>query len=57
MQAAAGYVVINGAAYYAGGNIDQISANRLIISANSGYFVYSAFNIAWPYEFNCFHQT
>lgn len=56
MQAAQGFVVINGAAYFAGNNINQNSANQLIITAKSGYFVYSAYNIAWPYDFNCAHQ-
>ena len=56
MQAAQGFVVISGAAYFAGNNINQISANQLIISANNGYFVYSAFNIAWPNDFNCAMQ-
>jgi len=56
VQAAQGYVVINGGSYFAGNNINQSSANPMIISVRSGYFLYSGFNIAWPNDFNCAHQ-
>jgi len=58
LVAAQGYVVINGAAYYAGNNIAQVSPQGLIVSAASGYFVWNSNgnNIAWPLDFNCVYQ-
>lgn len=57
LQAASGYSLIGGSAYFAGNNIARAGANGMIVSANSGYFVWSANNIAWPYDFNCVQQT
>lgn len=56
-QAASGYVLIGGAAYFSGSNINQISADGRIVSAADGYFVYTAYNIAWPYDANCGQQN
>ena len=55
-QAASGYSLVSGAAVFAGNNIRQQGANGLIVSANSGYFVWSAMNIAWPFDSNCARQ-
>lgn len=57
LQAASGFVVIGGSATYAGNNINQVDANGNIVSAKAGYFIWSANNIAWPYDFNCAQQT
>ena len=57
LQAASGYSLIGGSAYFAGNNIARAGANGMIVSANAGYFVWSANNIAWPYDFNCVQQT
>lgn len=55
-QAASGYSKVSGAAVFAGNNIKQQGANGLIVSANSGYFVWNAMNIAWPFDSNCARQ-
>lgn len=57
LQAANGYTLIGGGAYFAGNNIRQAGANGQIVSAASGYFVWTGNNIAWPYDFNCVMQT
>lgn len=57
INAAPGYVIINGAAYWNGNNIGQVNSAGLITSAASGYFVWSANNICWPLDFNCKQQA
>lgn len=59
LVAAQGFVLINGSAYYAGNNVAQTSSQGLIISANSGYWVWNLNGavIAWPFDFNCISQV
>lgn len=57
LQAANGYTLIGGGAYFSGNNIKQAGANGQIVSAAGGYFVWTGNNIAWPYDFNCVLQT
>lgn len=58
-KCASSYVLVNGQCYWSGLNVVEYSSSdpTKISLVENGYYIWSKYQIAWPYDRDCVSQT